>query len=289
MLDQLQSLRVFCQVAELGSFTAASERLGISKSSTTRHIQQLEKRLGVRLFHRTSRKISLTEIGRAYWESVEAILEDLDEAELSIAQEARMPVGKLRLTAPSWFSINRFGTILANFRRQYPQVELDIELSDRQVDIVNDGLDLALRVTRQLKTSLLTRELCPIGFCLTASPALVPPHLQHPDSLEGFPWLEYRYFPTDGRIQFGPQQVVLNTVMHSNSTTLLYHAVRSGVGLALLPRWLVEQDLLSGELLELFPEFPRTEAKLYALCSSRRYLSVRVQVFLELLEQSLKG
>ena len=289
MLDQLQALRVFCKVAELGSFTAASERLGISKSSTTRHVRQLEEKLGVRLLNRTSRKVSLTEMGRAYLESVTSILEDLDEADQSIAREAQMPAGKLRLTAPSWFGIGRFAKVLANFRHQYPQVDLDIALSDRQVDIVEEGLDVALRVSTRLKTSLLAQELCTIRFPLVASPALVPHQLQHPETLKGFPWLEYRYFPLDGLLQFGPTQVELETVIHSNSTTMLYQAARTGMGVAMLPEWLVEEDLKSGSLIELFPALPRMEAKLFAVCSSRRYLSVRVQVFLKQLAESLSS
>ena len=259
----------------------------MDSSSTTRHIQQLEHKLGVRLLNRTSRKISLTETGQAYWESVKAILEDLDEADLSVAREAQMPAGKLRLTAPSWFGIARFAEMLASFRREHPQVELDIDLSDRQVDIVEDGLDLALRVTLKLKTSLLSRELCRIRFRLVASPELLPRKLSYPDSLKGYPWLEYHYHSFDGRLQFGPTQVVLQTVMHSNSTTMLYEAARAGVGLVMLPEWLVEEDLKSGSLVEVFPEFPRMDAGLYAIFSSRRYLSVRVQVFLKMLEERL--
>lgn len=200
-----------------------------------------------------------------------------------------MPAGKLRLTAPSWFGIGRFANLLANFRRLYPQVDLDISLSDRQVDIVEEGLDVALRVTTDLKSSLLTQELCSIRFPLVASPALVSQKLQYPETLKGYPWLEYRYFPLDARLQFGPTQVTLQTVMQSNSTTMLYQAARAGVGLAILPEWLVEQDLLSGELVEPFPTFSGIEARLYAICSSRRYLSVRVQIFLDQLAKNLCG
>lgn len=289
MLDQLQGLRVFCKVAETGSFTAASERMSISTAAATKHLQQLEQRLGVRLLHRTSRRVSLTEMGRAYLESIQAILQDLDEADLSVTREAQMPAGRLRLTAPSWFSIPRFGDILARFRQHYPLVELDLDLSDRTVDIVDEGLDLALRVSSALQTALLSRTLCPIRFHLVASPNLVTRPLQHPTSLQSFPWLEYNYHPTEGRLQFGPTQVRLQTVLRSNSTTLIHHAARSAVGIAVLPAWLVEDDLASGQLVELFPAQQRREATLYAVCSSRRYLSARVQVFLNLVAHTIGG
>jgi DNA-binding transcriptional LysR family regulator len=236
VLDQLQSLRVFCRVAELESFTAAAERLGISTAAASKHLQQLEQRLGVRLLHRSSRKVSLTDSGRAYWESVQAILEDLEEADLAVAAEAHVPAGRLRLTAPSWFGSEPFAAVVREFRAQYPAVQLDLDLSDGMVDIVDQGLDLALRVTRHLQTSLLSRYLGPVHFHLVAAPSLLPRNLTHPSSLQGFPWLEYSYVSVEGLLPIGPESVQLEPVLHSNSTLMIYQAARAGLGVAILPR-----------------------------------------------------
>ena len=286
MLDQLQSLRVFCRVAELESFTAAADRLEMSTAAASKHVQQLEHKLGVRLLHRTSRKVSLTESGRSYWESVKTILEDLEEADLSVAREAHVPTGKLRLTAPSWFATGRFAQVVADFRCRYPAVQLDLDLSDHKVDIVDQGLDLALRVTSDLQTSLLSKYLCQVNFQLVASPKLLPRNLHHPNSLQGFPWLEYAYVPSEGTLHFGQIQVQLQPVLQSQSTLMLHQSALAGMGVVILPSWLIQADLQSGALVELFPEYPRHQAKLHAISSSKHHLSARVQAFLQLLTQS---
>ena len=281
-MDQIVGIRVFCAVVELGSFVAAAERLEMSTSMISKHVSQLERRLGVRLLHRTSRRLSLTEVGRAYWETVRQVLEDLDEAESAVARESERPRGKLRLTAPVWFSNSRFAQVVCAFHRNYPDVSLDLDLSDRMVDIVEEGYDLALGVSSDLQTSLLNRQICSLRFHLVASPEFERGRkFEVLEDLRGCPTLDYTYAGWGSRVS----GVEVNPVLRCNSTSMLHQAALTGLGMAWLPEWLVEEDLSQGRLRRLLPEISWPSPTLYAVCSSRRYLSARVQVFLAHLER----
>lgn len=283
-MDQLLSLRVFASVAQEGSFVKAAERLQISPPMVSKHIARLEERLGARLFHRNTRKVALSDLGRVYWESVKAILDDLDEAELAVSHGSQRASGRLSVTAPTWFSSPFFARILATFQQAYPQVELDLDLRDRLVDIVEEGYDLALRVGRDEPPSLLSRRLGDIQFLLVAAPTLVGKPMRHFSSLQGYPWLDYAYVEDSGRLIQGEESVQLRPVLRSNSTSLLRDAAVAGMGLALLPHPLVREDLQARRLQVVLPQLSWPTLGLYGVYSSRRFLSTRVQVFLQHLQ-----
>ena len=146
-VDTLTSIRVFRQVVESGSFVAAAERLDLSTAMVSKHVMHIEKRLGVRLLNRNSRTLSLTEPGKVYFERGKTILDDLEDAELELRSLNSAPRGTLRITAPSWFAFQMFADMLAEYRRRYPEIVVDVSLEDRLVDLVEEGFDLALRVT----------------------------------------------------------------------------------------------------------------------------------------------
>lgn len=147
-MDTLTSIRVFRQVVESGTFVAAAERMDLSTAMVSKHVMHVEKRLGVRLLNRNSRTLSLTEPGRVYFERCKTILEDLEATELELGSLGTAPRGTLRITCPSWFASQRMADNLAEFRRRYPEIVVDASFEDRRVDLVEEGYDLALRVTR---------------------------------------------------------------------------------------------------------------------------------------------
>ena len=170
-MDTLTSLRVFCRVAELRNFTAAAERLRLSPAMASKHVMHLEQRLATRLLNRTSRSVSLTEAGALYLERARQALDALDEAEAAIGSTVVNPRGTLRLSAPIWAASQPFVALLADYRTRYPEVRIDIDLSGRMVNLVEEGFDVALRASASLDPGLIARKLASVPFLLVASPA----------------------------------------------------------------------------------------------------------------------
>src|ERR1700752_212143 len=170
-MDTLTSIKVFRQVVESGSFVAAAERMDFSTAMVSKHVMHVEKRLGVRLLNRNSRPLSLTEPGRVYYERCKTIIEDLEATELELGSLGSAPRGTLRVTCPSWFASQRMADNLAEFRRRYPEIVVDVSFEDRHVDLVEEGYDLALRVTREssLPPGLIARPIRPVSFFIAAS------------------------------------------------------------------------------------------------------------------------
>src|SRR5215469_13218989 len=168
-MDTLVSIRVFCTVAELKSFSAAAERLGISPAMTSKHVMRLEERLSARLLNRTSRHVSLTETGALYFEQARQMVDGLDEMEAAVSQTVVAPKGRLRLSAPVWMANPFFAGLLADYRARYPDVTLDIDLSGRLVNLVEEGFDLALRVTPSPDPGLIARTIADAPFYFVAS------------------------------------------------------------------------------------------------------------------------
>ncbi|MBT9373459.1 LysR family transcriptional regulator, partial [Rhizobium sp. CSW-27] len=204
-MDSLVGLRVFATVAELRSFSAAAERLGLSPAMASKHVQQVEARVGARLLNRTSRSVSLTEAGTLYLASVRTLLEGLEQAEAQLSHTTVSPKGTLKVSLPVWMANPAFARLLAAFRAQYPAVTLDLDLSGRKVNLVEEGFDLALRVTAALDETLIARRLATIRFALVGTPDLLDRlgRPQQPAKLEGAPFLAYSAVAPDGRVRLG--------------------------------------------------------------------------------------
>ena len=172
-MDRLTSLRVFREVVDSGSFVAAAERLAISAPMASKHVAQLEKSLGARLLHRSSRHLSLTEAGQAWYEQSRRALDLLDAAEAAIGQKNETPRGQLKVSAPVWCATPRFARVLAGYRERYPEVLVDMHLENRKVDLAADGYDLALRATQEPSPALFARPLCRLQFHLGATPECI--------------------------------------------------------------------------------------------------------------------
>ncbi|KUF37646.1 LysR family transcriptional regulator [Xanthomonas phaseoli] len=289
ILDTMTSLRVFCTVAELRSFTAAARRLNLSPAMVSRHVAHVESRIGSRLLNRTSRHVSLTEAGALYVAQARQLIEGLDEVEAAIGNVTQTPRGTLRLSAPVWVATPCFSSLLADYNRRYPDVCLDMDLSGRRVNLVDEGFDLALRATdtSRLDPGLVARPLMQMKFRLMASPAYLN-RAGHPRTLadlNGHALLRYSGIAGNESIVLGDagdrQTVNFHTVLRSENETLLHLAALEGMGLVLLPTWMVQRDIDAERLTIVLPDAFTLNSTLHAVYPSRKFLSAKVRSFVD--------
>lgn len=289
-MDTLSSMKVFREVAELGSFVRSSEKLRLSPAMTSKHIQHLEEHLGVRLFHRTSRRVSLTDEGRFYYARCREILAEIEETESALSSASVVAKGLLRVAAPVWMCDEAFAGALCAYRERYPEVELDLLLGDRAIDLVEDGIDLALRVTAEPHETLLARRICEVPLILAASPAYLDQHgrPQTPDDLVAHRLLvnssqsQSHAYTLSYATPAGPRQLALKAVMSSNNTVLLAQSAASGMGIVLLPELLLRQPALATRLERVLPDLRLpVEHYLYVVYTSRRFQSPKVRTFID--------
>lgn len=294
-MDRLTSLRLFREVVEAGSFARAAEALGISAPMASKHVAQLERRLGARLLNRSSRHLSLTEAGRGWYAQSSQALDLLDAAEAALGNRAdATPRGLLKVSAPVWCATPRFAQLLAGYRAQYPEVLVDMHLANRRVDLVADGFDLALRATQEPSPALIARPLCQVPFHLVAAPA----YLRRagtpgtPADLARLAAIVPSYVKLEGLSLRGPggrpAALRLTPALRSDDTTLSLHAVRAGMGVAFLPAWLVGEDLTRGALVELVPAWRAPANTLFAVYTSRQHMAPKLRSFIDFLATSLE-
>jgi DNA-binding transcriptional LysR family regulator len=277
-LDTLLSLKVFRQVVDSGGFTAAAEVLEMSVAMVSKHVRHLEARLGTRLLNRTSRRVALNDPGSLFYERCCEILDQLEEAEKALGGTSETPSGTLRVTAPTWFSNRHFGRLLLDYRLQYPEVNLDISLSDAFVDLVEDGLDVALRVMQKGQPSELARFITTLEFAMVASPEYLQ-RRGRPRSardLHQHDMLVYSYYP-----QRGDEQPWDKPGWRLNNTTLIAQLAAQGAGLAMLPRLLFEEESFSCNLEVIETDFRLPNPSLYVVTHGRRHHSARVRSFMD--------
>ena len=284
-MDTLRSMRVFRAVVELDSFVRASERLGLSAAMVSKHVMHLERHLGARLLNRSSRHLSLTEIGKVYFEQCRDMLDNLDEVEATVGRTTVVPRGMLRLSAPVWFANPIFTRTLAAYRARFPEVTFDIDLSGRVVNLVEEGFDLALRVSAAPSPALIARPVGSVAFYLVAAPAYLAragvPRL--PQELAAHAMISYSLMAVGNELRFDGVTVKFQPVLQSNNESLLHAAALDAMGIALLPSWQADGDIASGRLVRLFGEHSLVSGKVHAVYTSRRYLSSKVRTFIDFL------
>jgi len=297
-MDRLTSFRVFREVVESGSFVAAAERLSMSPPMASKHVAQLEKSLGARLLHRSSRHLSLTEAGQAWYQQSGRALDLIDAAEAAIGSKNEAPRGQLRVSAPVWCATPRFADVLAGFRARYPEVLVDMHLENRKVDLAADGYDLALRATEEPSPALIARPLCRLQFHVVASSDCIAKAgwcgvPEHPAELAKLDAIVPSYVNLEGFTLRGPggrqAPLRLQPVMKSDDTNLTLHAVRAGIGLSFLPEWLVDDDLAQGRLLRLVPDYAVPPVTLFAVYTSRQYMAPKLRSFIDFVSAQLGG
>ena len=293
-MDNLVSLRVFVTVAELKSFTAAAERLDLSPAMASKHIQNLEQRVGARLLNRTSRSVSTTEDGALYLNRVRSLLDGLDEAEAQIGETRSMPRGSLRVSLPEWMATAKFAKLISDYQERYPGVKLDLDLQGRMVNLVSEGYDLALRSTFTLDEGLIARRVAWVPFYLVASPALLD-RVGRPEAmsdLNGKPYLAYSRYGTDGHIKTSKEEgdidIRFKPILSSNSDALLLHAAVQAMGFTFQTGLAIEEALAAGKLEIVLPERLMVRSPLYAVYPSGSYLPAKVRTFLDFLVERNK-
>ena len=289
-MDRFSAIQVFAQVVESGSFAKAAERLGLSTSATSRHVAELEGHLQSRLLNRTTRRVSLTETGRAFYERSVQLLADLREAEQEAAQAAVVPRGTVRVTTSINFGVRHLAPAIAEFLGQHPEVRFDVSLSDRIVDLVEEGFDLAVRVGAAGADNLVARKLGETRLVPCASPQYLQARgaPKTPEDLAAHNCLTYEYLTQRGVWHFrdaaGRERAVRVTgTLHSNNGDLLAEAAVRGAGVVFEPAFIVGPDVRAGRLVPLLQEFMPPPAPIYALYPRRKHLSAKVRRFVEFL------
>jgi DNA-binding transcriptional LysR family regulator len=286
-MDPLDGVAAFARVVEAGSFSAAARRLRISKSAASAHVQRLEERLGVRLLHRTTRRISLTEAGAAYYRHCARIVAEAESAEQAARALQREPRGMLSMSAPDTFGPMHVAPAIREFLARFPDLAIDIATSPRHVDLVQEGLDLAIRIGTLEDSPLVVRRLAPSRFVLCAAPAYLETRgvPRVPDDLFGHTCFGVSLMPWGNHWHLagakGEHRIAAGGVLRSNNADILRTAVLSGLGIALLPSWVVGDDLRSGALRRILPGCEPPPSTIYAVYPSNRLMSVKVRAFVD--------
>ncbi|MGB1109406.1 MAG: LysR family transcriptional regulator [Gammaproteobacteria bacterium] len=288
-MNRYEELSALVAVVEHGSFSAAAEHLGLAKSAVSRRVTELENRLGVRLLNRTTRRLNLTEPGRSLHERAVRILADWAEAEQIVSAQAARLSGPLKIATPLTFGVRYLGPVLAEFARKHPDVRLDVDLSDREVDLVAEGFDLAIRIGRLSDSSLVARRLSQIDMVCVASPDYLARKGQPrtPSELKDHQAFRYtlagpnrwRFLDGNGR----PHQGRPQDVMTANNGELIVQACAEGLGLAILPLFIAHQGIRDGSLETVLSNYRLEGPGMYLVYPPGRYLSRRVRVFSELM------
>ena len=260
-MDELSNLRMFVRVVEEGSFSAAARSLGIVPSSVSRQVSQLEGELGARLFHRTTRKQSLTETGEIYFQHAYRIVADLDEAQLAVNRLTDTPSGTLHVTIEADFAVAFIAPILPDFLDRYPDVNVRISMTPDNMDLIEGGLDLAIRIGHLEDSSLIARKLAVSHSLLCASPNYLATHgtPSHPSELTTHSCLSFRVKPGKNHWRFRmPAETVdvpISGCLNANSLSFLRSMAVTGRGIIMVPKWMVRDDLKHGHLVPVLEDF----------------------------------
>jgi DNA-binding transcriptional LysR family regulator len=289
-MDRLGAIQVFAQVVESGSFAKAADRLSLSTSATSRQVADLEAHLQTRLLNRTTRRVSLTESGRAFYERAVQLLADLKEAEQEAARAAVVPRGTIRLTTSVNFGVRHLAPAIAEFLAAHAEVRFDVSLSDRIVDLVEEGFDLGVRIGSAGSENLVARKLGETRLVPCASPQylLAHPPPKTPEDLADHNCFTYEYVTPRNvwrlRDSSGRERAVrISGTLHSNNGDLLAEVAARGAGIVFEPAFIVGPEVRAGRLVPLLQEFTSPPVPIYAVYPSRKHLSAKVRRFVDFL------
>lgn len=293
-MDKFQEMKVFAAVVDAGSFVGASDALDMSKPAVSRYVADLETRLGVRLLHRTTRKLSLTEEGEVFHARCLELLGGVDEAEAEITSRSGEATGLLKVSAPVSFGLLHLAPLWAPFMARHPKVILDVTLSDRMVDLVEESFDVAVRIARLPSSSLISRKLSSTRLVLCASPGYLKAHgaPAQPSDLAGHAIAAYSLLAMGDVWEFeGPDgrvSVKVKPRMRSNSGDTCRAVALGHQGLVIQPSFLVSDDLRSGALVEVMPAFRPLEMGIYAVYPTRKHVLPKVRLLIDHLAEAFR-
>lgn len=294
-MDRFIEMEAFNAVVDSGSFVKAADSLNTSKAAISRYVSDLETRLGVRLLHRTTRKLSLTDEGQIFFLRSKELLSELNNAELEITSRNDVASGLIRINTPVTFGIKHLSPLWGKFLERYPEIKLEITLADRIVDLVEEGYDVAIRIANLASSNLISKKLSATRLILCASPAYLKKHgiPQHPDELAHHATIAYSLFSTKDEWHFdGPEgqiSVKTNPRIHSNNGDTCRAVALNGMGIILQPSFLISEDIQSGALIELMPQYKSIELGIYAIYASRKHLAPKIRVLIDFLAENLKN
>ena len=293
-MDRFEEMRAFAAVVDAGSFVRAADALQASKTSVSRLIGDLEARLGVRLLHRTTRKLSLTAEGEVFHARCKELLAGVDQAEAEVTSGADEAIGPLRLNVPVSFGLLHLAPLWPAFLQQHPQVTLDITLSDRIVDLVDEGYDVAVRIAQLPSSSLVSRKLTSTRLVLCASPEYLRLHGVPVDPAEIAHHAVFTYTLLSMGEQWtfegpdGPITVKVTPRMRSNSGDTCCAAALQNQGIVLQPSFMVDTHLRSGALVEVLPHYRSLDLGVYAVYASRKHVTPKVRVLIDFLAAAFR-
>jgi len=295
-MDKFEDIQAFVSVVEAGSFTAAASRLGTAKSAVSRRVSALEERLGVQLLRRTTRVLNLTQTGRSFYEHSTRILADLDEAEAAVQQEHGELRGSLRVALPLSFGVRHMCGPIAAFAKLHPKVQFDLDLNDRRVDLIEENVDVAVRIGHLQDSSLIARRLFDVRAVVCASPHYLNINgaVQSPDDLQDHQCLVYSnrsdperwdYVDKDGN----HDTVNVNVTMQASSGDFLTNAAAHGLGIVIQPTFIAADAIRRGNLVPVLTEYTFPISPAYAMYPPTRHLSYRVRAFIDYLAEKFSG
>lgn len=293
-LPDLEALAIFATVAKTGSFSRAAAELEISQATVSKAVSRLESRMQIMLFHRTSRRMSLTETGQLALQRATRILEEAETLESEITEQSTQLRGTVRISAPMSFGITRLAPILPDFIKANPEVNLDVRFSDQLVDVVAEGFDLALRIANLIDSSLLARRICLVRVLLVGSPDYFARYgyPRHPRDLVDHKALQYSYSPNGSSWRFrhpshGDFTQTMPVVLQANNSEGLLPALLAGLGVALQPEFLVWQHIKSGALEAVLCDWQTEPVGLHIVTPPGRSRPARVQALMDYLVERL--
>jgi DNA-binding transcriptional LysR family regulator len=294
-VEDLNDIAVFVAVVDAGSFTLAAERLKVSRPAVSKQVSRLEESLGVRLLHRTTRRLSLTEAGQIFHERASRGLDDLAEARAEVAFLQQKPRGVLRINVPMSFGILHVAPLLPGFLRENPELSVEMDLSDRKLDVIEEGFDVSVRISDLPDSSLVARRLARCRHVIVAAPAYLERHGEPktPADLQAHNVLGYslqhsalqwHFLAPDGQ----PEQVTVSGRLQANNSLALRESLLAGMGIARTPTFLVGEDLRKNRLVAVLDDYRSPEVSIYLVYPQRRHLSPKVRAFADFLAGHFK-
>ncbi len=295
-MNRLENMETFVRVVEAGGISAAADKLNVAKSAVSRRLKELESHIGVELLHRTTRKMNLTDTGQVYYQDCLRILDEILESDLKASLAHGNLKGSLKIALPSSFGLTHIGPAINDFLLAHPQIEFDLDFNDREVDLMKEGFDLAIRIAQLADSSLIARRIAPIRSVICTSPAyleragamLSPDDLSRQQCLVYSLLRDYDYWqlidPAGKKIK-----IKVQPYLKSSSGEYLIKAAVEGHGIILVPTFIAHREIENGSLVTLFSDYRFPQLNAYAIYPQTRHLSQRVRTFVDFLAERFNG